>query len=85
MDQQTLFNVLIGAVSAGGSWFLRTMWAEMKEQREQQQETNNRLSALDRTIASDYVKRDHLDKSLDRMFNALERIEDKLDRKVDKQ
>lgn len=44
----------------------------------------DKVSSIEVLVAGNYVKRDDLDKSVDAIFRKLDRIEDKLDGKVDK-
>jgi hypothetical protein len=81
LDAQTLINVGLGVILAGGGWFARQLWDAMKELRAD-------LHRLEVDLPSRYVVKDEfaiamkdikheLTKGFDRMY-------DKLDGKADK-
>jgi hypothetical protein len=71
-----LFALSLATMATG--WFLRTLW-------EAQQKFANDLAKLELKLAEDYVPNPRLVELTDAIFAKLERIEDKLDRKLDKQ
>lgn len=80
MDQQyqTLFNIAVALVGMLGGWLLKTVTDELKILR----------AAYDRLkddITNNYARRDDFKDLTKAMFEKLDRIEDKLDGKVDKQ
>lgn len=80
MDQQyqTLFNLAVAACGMLGGWLLKTVMDELKTLRA----ANDRLKD---DLANNYVRRDDFKDLTKAMFEKLDRIEDKLDGKVDKQ
>lgn len=74
---QELFNIAIGIAGTLGGWWLNTVWRAVRD-------LEKKVSAIDVLVAGHYVKRNELDKLSEVLFQKLDRIEGKLDRKVDK-
>jgi len=81
---QTLFNIALGLVGALGGWILRTIWAEMKAMQATYSKLADKVSSIEILVAGQYVKRDDIQVLSNAIFAKLDRIEDKLDGKVDK-
>jgi len=83
MDQTTInwvfagFGTLIGAV-------LKVFWDELVKLRTADSSLVDKVARIEVLVAGDYVKRDEFAKISDAIFAKLDRIEDKLDGKVDK-
>ena len=77
-EWQTIFNWLGGIVISGLGWFAKSTWARQQAQSE-------RISALEVLVAGKYVTREDFQRTTTEMFTLLHRIEDKLDRKADKE
>ena len=77
MDNQHLVNVLVGLSLAVIGWFARELWAAVKE-------LKTDLALLRETLPRLYVSRDDYREDIKSIKDMLEKIFDKLDRKVDK-
>ena len=77
MDWQPYINLGAGVVLAAGGWFLREVWDAI-------QQLKDDLKDLEIKLPVEYVRKDDLAESMDRVYKALDRIERKLDGKVDK-
>lgn len=77
MDFQTVINVGAGASLAVMGWFARELWGAVKELRTD-------LSRLREELARDYITKDDFKDAMREIRDALQRIENKLDHKVDK-
>jgi hypothetical protein len=77
MDNQHLVNVLLGLSLAVVGWFARELWAAVKE-------LKTDLALLRETLPRLYVSRDDYREDIKSIKDMLEKIFDKLDRKVDK-
>jgi len=64
-----LIDMLLGVIVAGGAWFLVGMSNELK-----------RLSILLNRTREDYATKVELRDDMDRLMEALHRLEDKLDK-----
>ena len=85
MSEQDLFNVGVGLISCFGGWLLRIIWQAIKDLQKRDAELAQKLSSVEVLVAGEYVKKRDVDKLADALFNKLDRIEDKLDKKADKQ
>ena len=77
METQGLINLTAGAILMTLGWFARQMWAAVKQlQRD--------IQRIEVVLPSRYVEKVDLNNALREIREALLRIEDKLDKKVDK-
>lgn len=77
MEWQPYINMAIGAVFAGAGWFVRMLWEAV-------QELKRDLHELQVELPKEYMRQEDLTARIDRIYKALDRIESKLDGKVDK-
>ena len=84
MDFQDLYNIALGLVAALGGWIMRVIWDSLKELRTQDSALAEKVSRIEVLVAGEYVKKDELERAVQRLFDKLEHIEMKIDRKVDK-
>lgn len=80
MDVQTAFDILLGTVGALGGWVLNRVNSEVHYLRDLLLRQGQELS----DVRVEYVLKTDLQLIMGRVLDALQRIEDKLDRKVDK-
>lgn len=73
MDWQSAFNLAIGIVGLLGGWILKTLWEAIQDLRKDLQ-----------SIPETYVRRDSFTEFRRELFVRLDRIEGKIDRKVDR-
>ncbi len=84
MDFQVAFNIVLGAFSALAGWLLNTMYNSMKELAKTDQILTDKVQAIEVLVASNYLPRHEFDEKMDALFKKLDKIEDKLDAKLDK-
>jgi hypothetical protein len=87
MDLQTAFNIAAGVISIFGGlagWHLKGINDRLKEIEKKNASQDEALAAVRELLPTIYVRRDDFSKVIDALFDALRRIEDKLDTKVDK-
>jgi hypothetical protein len=81
MDGQTLINLAIGVILAGGGWFARELWGAVKELRED-------LHKIEVDLPSHYIRRDEFQEGIKELKDICRQIFDKVDslekRKADK-
>jgi hypothetical protein len=77
MDNQHLINVLLGLSMSIVGWFARELWAAVKELKAD-------LSLLRETLPVLYISRDDYRNDIREIKVMLEKIFDRLDKKVDK-
>lgn len=88
MDAQTSFNAAMGLIAFLGAWVLNRLSADIKALQVADADLVKAVQHIELLIAGSYVKRDDLDKMLDKLalaiFAKLDKIELKLDGKADK-
>lgn len=73
MDVVHIIDTLIGIVVMGGAWYLSGMAREVK-----------RIDILMNRTREEYVTRQEVREDMSRVMEALHRVEDKLDRALNK-
>jgi len=73
MDLVHIIDTLIGIVVMGGAWYLSGIAKEMK-----------RMDILMNRTREEYVTRQEVREDMSRVMEALHRVEDKLDRALNK-
>jgi hypothetical protein len=82
---QTVLNILVCVAGFLGGWVLNTLWKTVVDLQKADTTLAEKVAAIEVLVAGKYVTRDALDKALDIMFAKLDRIEDKLDHKADRE
>jgi len=83
-DYQLLFNVAFSVILMGAGWLMRVLFDTIRDLRSKDQDIYDKVSVLSVTLPENYVsKRDFKDLN-DRIFDKLDRIENKIDTKADK-
>jgi hypothetical protein len=77
MDLQGLFNALLGVLATVGAFLFKTLWSANEKIRED-------FSSLEKNLPVIYVRKDDFALHAHRVEDSLRRIEDKLDKKMDK-
>lgn len=77
MSGQEAWNIVVGLIGALGGFILRATWSALEKMRDD-------LTKLQENIGATYVRRDDFRDHAARIELILERIEAKLDGKVDK-
>jgi hypothetical protein len=84
MADQTIFNIAIGICGALGTWWMKAIWGAIRDLKVTDEKLTQSVSDIKVLIAGDYVRREMFDRMSDALFAKLDRIENKLDMKVDK-
>lgn len=77
VNLQILFNIFVTAVMAAAGWFFRQLWDAAKELRKD-------LHAIEKELPVSYVRRDEFTEIMRDIKDMFNKINDKLDNKVDK-
>ena len=83
MDQ-TIFNVAISVSGFLGGWWLKVLWDAVKDLQLADKILVDKVNTIEILIAGTYMSKIDFDKIVAAIFAKLDKIEDKLDRKVDK-
>ena len=78
MDWQSLINICAGAALSIAGWFVRQLWDAVKDLKDD-------IKHIEIDLPSHYVRKDEIRQSFDKIEAMLEKINEKLDRKVDKE
>ena len=88
IDPQTMFNAFVAIVGAAGGWWLNTVWKAVSELQRQDRELADKLGKVEVLVAGDYVRKEEFHSRVDamegRLIQKLDRIDAKLEGKVDK-
>lgn len=84
MDQE-LINWLVAGFSTLVGFFLNSVWQAVKDLQRDDKELAKKVAEIEVLVAGAYVKKDEFGASISALFAKLDRIEDKLNSKVDKQ
>lgn len=88
MEHQTIINILIGAVGVLFGWLFNGIKADMAEQKKESNDLADKVHAIDKLVAGDYVRKDDLYPMITRLDTKIERgfekVFEKLDGKEDK-
>jgi hypothetical protein len=84
MNDQTLINVLFATSGALGGWWLKAMWAAILKLQIDQAAISLKFAESAVSVSNEYIKKEEFERFLDIIYKKLDRIEDKLDGKVDK-
>ena len=83
MDQ-TLFNIAVTVSGFLGGWWLKVLWDAVKDLQSADKVLVEKVSSIEILVAGNYMTKNDFDKIGAAIFAKLDKIEDKLDRKVDK-
>lgn len=81
---QTLINAIIGGLGAAGAFILRVIWEGLRELQKADVDLIAKINRIQLLVAGNYVKKDEVDAIVKALFTKLDKIEDKLDKKVDR-
>lgn len=84
MDLQTAFNLAVAFGAFLGGWILNTMWQAIRDIQTADKSLTDKVAAIEVLVAGTYVTRPEHGACMARIEGSLQRIEDKIDRKVDK-
>lgn len=84
-EQQALFNVLFGIVAFLGGWWMKVMWQTLRDLQVADKQLADKVNAIEVLVAGKYVTREELQAISEAIFKKLDRIEEKIDRKKDKE
>ena len=77
LNLQDVFNIFIPIICAVLGWFCRELWTAV-------QELKTDLAKLREELPTNYIHKDDFNDRWNEVLKALHRIEDKLDKKVDR-
>ena len=84
MFDQTLFNYALALCGALGGWVLKVIWDAVKDLQAADKVLVEKVNTIEILIAGNYMSKQDFDKIAIAIFAKLDKIDDKLDRKADK-
>ena len=84
MDSQAIINLSFAVIGVLGGFILNRIWDALKDLQTADKILAEKVGAIEVMVAGNYVSRDELKQTVTAVFAKLDRIEDKLDHKVDK-
>ena len=83
-NYQTFFNISVTLIGFLGGWVLHSLKSSIDALHKADADLTSKVQSVEVLVAGQYVKRDDLNDLSKAIFNKLDRIEAKLDGKVDK-
>lgn len=83
MDQ-SLINWLLAGFGGLIGFLLNAVWQAVKDLQKSDKEIAAKVADIEVLVAGDYVKKNEFQDNIKALFAKLDKIEDKIDRKVDK-
>lgn len=84
MDAQTLINIAIGLLGTLGGWVLNSLKGSIQALQEANSALNDKTHEIEVLVVGKYVEKTDLEKLSTALFTKLDRIEIKIDNKMDK-
>ncbi len=84
MDQ-VIINWLLAGFGALIGFLLNAVWQAVKDLQKADTSLADKVGKIEVLVAGAYVKRDEFDRAIDRLFEKLDHIEMKIDKKADKE
>lgn len=84
MDQ-VIINWLLAGFGALIGFLLNAVWQAVKDLQKADTTLADKVGKIEVLVAGAYVKRDEFDRALNRLFEKLDHIEMKIDKKADKE
>lgn len=84
MDQ-IIINWLLAGFGALIGFLLNAVWQAVKDLQKADTTLTDKVGKIEVLVAGAYVKRDEFDRALNRLFEKLDHIEMKIDKKADKE
>lgn len=84
MDQ-IIINWLLAGFGALIGFLLNAVWQAVKDLQKADTTLADKVGKIEVLVAGAYVKRDEFDRALNRLFEKLDHIEMKIDKKADKE
>lgn len=83
MDQ-TIINWLLAGFGSLIGFLLHSVWQAVKDLQIADKALTEKISNIEVLVAGDYIRREDFERTIEALFKKLDKIEDKLDKKVDK-
>lgn len=78
IEYQMLFNFIIGAFGAVVGWVMNNMWNVITHLQDRHDHTDEKIAAVDRLVAGEYVTRGEFSTVISKLFDKLDKLTDEL-------
>ena len=85
VNYQTLFNIAVGIVGMFGGYIMKSVTDTLKDLTKADTILTDKVHTLETVVIGEYVHRDNLKDVVAILFDKLDKIDAKLDRKTDKE
>lgn len=82
--EQSIINWILGGFGALLGFLLKAVWDAVKDLQSSDKDLADKVSKIEVLVAGEYVKKDDFDRIMFRLFEKLDHIEAKIDKKADK-
>jgi len=82
---QDVINWILGGLGALIGFLLNTVWQSVKDLQTSDKEIAQKVASFEILVADAYVKKSEFSVAIKTLIEKLDKIEDKIDRKADKQ
>jgi len=83
-DYQVLFNLAVGVLGVVGGWALNVLWGALKELQQADKELADKVASIEVLVAGQYVTRKEYSDALNTINLKLDRIQQTLSEKADR-
>lgn len=84
METQSLINILFTVAGAMGGWILNNLKSSIETLQRADTNLAEKVQHIEVLVAGTYVKRDDLDRVTNAMFNKLDKLDEKIDKLMEK-
>lgn len=84
MEHQTIFDIAIGITGALMGWVLTIVWGALKDLQRADKELAEKVASIEVLVAGRYITREEFNTVVNAVFTKLDRIQDTLSNKVDR-
>jgi hypothetical protein len=83
-EAQTYFNIAVAIFSGLGGWILNSLRDSIKSLHESDTTLASKVQSIEVLVAGNYTTNNEMEKITNALFHKLDKIENKLDAKVDR-
>lgn len=82
--EQTIVNWVLTAAGTVLGFLLNAVWQAVKDLQTADKQLAEKVATIEVLVAGEYVRKDEFERAIQRLFEKLDHIEEKFDRKLDR-
>lgn len=82
--EQTIVNWVMTAAGAILGFLLNSVWQAVKDLQTADKQLADKVATIEILVAGEYVRKDDFERTIQRLFEKLDHMEEKFDRKMEK-